>query len=1115
MKYPFFCILILLSFSSFAQTTQVEFGQNRVQFHDFDFLHYESDNLHVYFYPGGQDLGKFVVLAGEEMIKLMDDNLDYHINSKIEILVYNDITDMAQTNIGMNKESYNVGGTTRLIDNKLFVYFDGNHNNLLESIKKGFAELYIRSMMTGGNLQEILQNTFLLNLPTWYKPGLANYIGNHWSTSLDNELKNYLLTAKKASLKKLSVLHPELGGHAIWHYVETKYGKESIQDILYLTRINRSANNGFEFSIGSPLEKVLEECEQYYINSYASDTSNTDDLNPSDIVKIKSSNKKSLQKAVISPDGKFLAYSIHDGGFFKLFLKDLTTGKKKKIGRGGFKSDDYPFDNSYPIMAWSNGSTQLSAIYETADKIKLKTFDNSSKLIRNEEIRNLQRIYQMNYAPEGNKLVLSVQNKSYSDIFLYDLNTTALTPITNDIFDDLYPVYYVQDDTLKGILFSSNRNTTSFEKVDMDTLLPLGNFDLYFYPLNSASPSLSKITSTNFGVETYSVNNFDNTFSFLSNESGISNIYSGKLESYISGYDTLISVDPYTDAIDTSITPIIKYRSKIISNSNFSNNALQITPKRNFGHLALIATAKKPTLVHYPFQEKSPYINTFRTEYESDIDYDIVKEDGVITSNYITDIDSLLKENLSNNFDSDFNNTIYTQTEKDSIKKVYSNANGIETIDSETTEISMQRKYTPYYSSRITAYTPRFTSDYVVTQVDNSLMPFAYQNYNINGGAFNTPSLNGMITFGVSDILENHKIIGGFRIPTDFDGTEVFASYTNLKHRIDQRYLFYRSSDKIEGFIEQPLGVFNYVIGRPKTHYLEGRISYPFDVVKSLRLTVGYRNDKLMVAYTDTFTLAYRGDVVENWSSVRLEYVQDDSKEIQFNIPNGLKYKVYTEFFKNWNEKKSEVFTLGFDARYYLKIHRNIIWANRLAGATSFGSKKILYYLGGVDSWLNPKYDYANAIDFSSAYAFQTVVTNMRGFPQNVRNGSSFTVLNSELRVPLFSYLIQKPMKSSFFKNFQIVGFLDIGAAYKGLTLFDEKNPFRTQLVTPPLSGGSTGNPLEVTVNYFRNPIVYSYGVGLRSSLLGYFVRLDAAWAKDGINKATKPQILISLSKDF
>ncbi|MFT6718107.1 MAG: hypothetical protein ACJAY8_000497, partial [Sphingobacteriales bacterium] len=56
--------------------------------------------------------------------------------------------------------------------------------------------------------------------------------------------------------------------------------------------------------------------------------------------------------------------------------------------------------------------------------------------------------------------------------------------------------------------------------------------------------------------------------------------------------------------------------------------------------------------------------------------------------------------------------------------------------------------------------------------------------------------------------------------------------------------------------------------------------------------------------------------------------------------------------------------------------------------------------------------------------------------------------------------------------------------------------------------------PLTITIRSQREPVIYGYGFGLRSTLFGYFVRVDWAWGvDDGIRL---PRVFyFSLNFDF
>ena len=189
------------------------------------------------------------------------------------------------------------------------------------------------------------------------------------------------------------------------------------------------------------------------------------------------------------------------------------------------------------------------------------------------------------------------------------------------------------------------------------------------------------------------------------------------------------------------------------------------------------------------------------------------------------------------------------------------------------------------------------------------------------------------------------------------------------------------------------------------------------------------------------------------------------------------------------------LFVAGMDYRHYQKIHRNIIWATRLCGASSWGDGKVVYYLGGIDGWFVPKFNTNTTVSQTANYAFQSLATNIRGFEQNIRNGNSFALINTEIRFPVFSYLFNSPIRSELIRNFQLVGFVDAGTAWQGFSPYSESNPFNTSIINE--------GPITVEVNYFREPLVAGFGAGARTNLFGYFVKLDYArgWDSGVLNK--------------
>ncbi|MEZ5049622.1 MAG: hypothetical protein R2766_08230 [Saprospiraceae bacterium] len=154
-----------------AQSFDTEFGKNRVQYND-DFKYwsrYETASFITYWYGKSKMVARTVMPLAEMDHSEIQSIIEHRINDKIEILVYSDLSDLKQSNIGSEQSFTSITGQTKIVGNKMFVYFDGDHQHLRQMIREGIATVYINAMIFGSDIQEIVQNAVLLNLPPWYR----------------------------------------------------------------------------------------------------------------------------------------------------------------------------------------------------------------------------------------------------------------------------------------------------------------------------------------------------------------------------------------------------------------------------------------------------------------------------------------------------------------------------------------------------------------------------------------------------------------------------------------------------------------------------------------------------------------------------------------------------------------------------------------------------------------------------------------------------------------------------------------------------------------------------------------------------------------------------------
>jgi hypothetical protein len=359
------------------------------------------------------------------------------------------------------------------------------------------------------------------------------------------------------------------------------------------------------------------------------------------------------------------------------------------------------------------------------------------------------------------------------------------------------------------------------------------------------------------------------------------------------------------------------------------------------------------------------------------------------------------------------------------------------------------------------------------------------------------PGLNAMLMVSIRDLMEDYRMTGGVRLSATLNNIEFLYSYEYLKKRLDrQLVLHYQSLKSFDG---------RYDI-RQQNINMYYVLKYPFDRVNSLHTTAALRYNRYDTRSIDDISLKKAPDH-RLWLGAKAEYIIDNTREMAVNLRRGFRGKFFAEYFCTPDKNFNNMAVFGLDMRHYAKLHRTLVWANRLGASTSAGKNRLIYYMGGVDNWIFPKFNRGINIDTSVNYTFQTLATNMRGFTQNIRNGTNFFVLNSELRFQIIQCLARKPLRSEFLQSVQLVFFGDMGTAWVGLHPYLDNNALFTNTV-------QVGD-ISVTIKKQTEPIVGGFGGGIHCQVFGYFIRLDYAHGVENYKITKKGVWYLSFNLDF
>ncbi|WP_026956725.1 biopolymer transporter Tol [Algoriphagus vanfongensis] len=1063
--------LWLFALSAYAQFDQERFGKNRIQHKEFEWYFFTSNNFEVYYYDRGGANAKMAIEYLESEFQRLTQMIGYVAYTKPKIYIYNSPEELLQSNLNLNKDEYSEDGQTNFSRLIAEVSYKGEMDLFKEDLVYATSKVIIQEMLYGASVADAFQSNLMNGFPEWYVDGISLYLAKGWSREMDDYIRHYLKEDENPKILKLKSLEAALVGQSVWNYIAERYGRRYISSILNLSRINRNEENSIANTVGLNYKTFTEDWKKYYVNVNQQVTQNFSDINQEAAI-AETSNKVIgvINDVKFSPDGLHLAYVINNGGKYKVQIREIGSGNERTIMQGGAVYDDQTPNFRTPVIAWKDSANLAIASFKRGfSTLRLRSIDgsNQDKIF----LRNITQILSLDFNSTGRNMVLSAISNGKTDIYTLNVRGQGRR-LTNDEYDDLTPMFLNDSTIIYASNFVETPDSVAVEEQGLDKFQDSYNL---FLLEDRDTMKISRLTnSSSKNIRPRKVNS--NNVVFLSDLSGINNLMrlnvGNQISNQISGYnkslesfdvnsrmnqiafsvrdgkESFLILQSYSGAdYFTPSTPRVQLeQAKSLNERIAARRLLEETQNRT--------AAKEQTQEATTTQVDPVPLDTVSTKTTTSINVDRLKfqnKKGIDTENYT--FDSLPRPQSSGQLASEQDNKI----------------NLLETFRKQ----SLQKRV-----SGPRLMEPQFFTNHINTRfIVDPLRGFGI-------------SLQGKMT----DLLDNHSFQGGVSTSLDFrSGGDLYFEYEYLKSRLDFRGRFDRRTIRIS---EGDITFQKYVLTK-----VELGVSYPFTV--NSRITVAPFLAKSQYFNLNSDSLIY-GQVAEqnrfdvNYAGAKAEFVFDKTKQIGLYSSTGLKGKVGFVHYQGLNHGDRSFSNFYLDIRNYQKIHKNIVLASKLYAGSFFGNNPQTYLVGGMDNWLfNEFYRPPSNRPEVSPIRNPTGVENsnilfadfmdLRGYDYDEIRGNKVITFTTELRIPVFSYLTRGNITSNFIRNFQLVGFYDIGSAWDASAPWERVNDQNTEVIN------TEGSPFTIVLNNFNNPWLQSYGAGLRTVLLNYFVKFDVA----------------------
>src|SRR5881628_2665219 len=257
-----FVVAVGHSAAAIAQTPFVPyFGKNNIHYDKFDWHIYKTDHFEIYYYPALERHLERIAGYAESAYQQVSADLKHDLSFKVQLILFKTHSEFEQENIDPGAGQEGVGAFAEPVRQRIVAPIDDPPDRLYGLIVHELTHQFEFDIIPQGLIRR--------SVPLWVNEGLSDYERGQWEPI---DLMNVRDAAVADIVPKMTELEGYGGGgpsrliynlgHAVFEFIEAKWGKEGIRQFLFSLR--KSVIGGGEDAYEEALRMKKDEFDQAF-----------------------------------------------------------------------------------------------------------------------------------------------------------------------------------------------------------------------------------------------------------------------------------------------------------------------------------------------------------------------------------------------------------------------------------------------------------------------------------------------------------------------------------------------------------------------------------------------------------------------------------------------------------------------------------------------------------------------------------------------------------------------------------------------------------------------------------------------------------------------------------
>lgn len=465
-----FLLFVLVGIGTGRPAAAQYFGQNKVQYDNFDFKTYSTDHFDIFFYPEEREAVTDASRMAERWYQRHSRTFLRQFEERKPLIFYANSADFQQTNVVRGRLGQGTGGVTESIKERVVMPLTGSY----QATGHVLGHELVHSFQYDIALRNESQGFSLRNLPLWFIEGMAEYLSlgrrdPHTTMWLrDAALREDLPTIQQMT-QNMRDYFPYRYGHAYLAYIGGKYGDASVTE-LYKQSGRVGIDSAFVYTLGISADSLSREWKKTVRDAYlplTADRTPVDSVGEAVIGTPGADNQLNISP-VVSPDGRYVAFiSRQDLFTTNLFVADAETGERVQALEGTQANPHFDALRFIDTAgAWSPDGRRFAFVTFAEGTNEINTFNvKTGETQVRIAVEGVGGIKNLAWSPDGETIAFTGLEGGISNLYLYDLDEEEVRQLTNDRYAAIQPTWSPDGST---IAFTTDRGPegTNFNTLD-------------------------------------------------------------------------------------------------------------------------------------------------------------------------------------------------------------------------------------------------------------------------------------------------------------------------------------------------------------------------------------------------------------------------------------------------------------------------------------------------------------------------------------------------------------------------------------------------------------------------------------------------------------------------